>query len=155
MLTLAWSWLFDLYVPWLIRVCAMTHSSVWQHLSMLMNWGGQDPNCHKEIFSGCLEMILSHLRIWRDSRVHVQWFIYLRASTHPTLLRGEGLDLNYLEISSVHVEKWSSLIFVCVRCFVLWNRSWGIVTVPGFDHERANGDAPTIRNRLLTLSPFR
>jgi len=34
-----------------------------------------------------------------------------------------------------------------VCCFVLLNRYWGIVTVPGFLHERAKGYAPTIENR--------
>ena len=32
-------------------------------------------------------------------------------------------------------------------CFVLLNQYWGIVTVPGFHHERAKGDTPTIRDR--------
>ena len=38
-------------------------------------------------------------------------------------------------------------------CFVLLNRYWGIVTVPGFLHERAKGYAPTIENRRRTTSP--
>jgi len=42
---------------------------------------------------------------------------------------------------------------VCVCCFVLLNRYWGIVTVPGFLHERAKGYAPTIENRRRTTSP--
>ena len=36
------------------------------------------------------------------------------------------------------------LLGVC--CFVLLNRYWGTVTVPGFHHERAKGDTPTIRD---------
>ena len=43
----------------------------------------------------------------------------------------------------------------CVCCFVLLNRYWGIVTVPGFLHERAKGYAPTIENRRRTTSPCR
>jgi len=34
-----------------------------------------------------------------------------------------------------------------VCCFVLLNRSWGIVAVPEFHHERAKWDAPTIWDR--------
>ena len=37
--------------------------------------------------------------------------------------------------------------------FVLLNRYWGIVTVPGFLHERVKGYAPTIENRRRTTSP--
>ena len=46
---------------------------------------------------------------------------------------------------------------VCMCCFVLFHRYWGIVTVPGFHHERTQGGAPTTENSpttLHTLSPL-
>jgi len=52
--------------------------------------------------------------------------------------------------------KWAnSLLMPYVFCFVLLNRYWGIVTVPGFPHERAKGEkVPTIENRGRTTSPW-
>ena len=39
-------------------------------------------------------------------------------------------------------------------CYVLTNRNWGIVTVPGFIPEQATGGAPTIENRWHHSSPY-
>jgi len=38
--------------------------------------------------------------------------------------------------------------------FVLFNQYWGIVTFPGFHHERAKEDTRTIENRRRSLFPL-
>jgi len=63
-----------------------------------------------------------------------------------------GLYVKLEVLWEVHFPLALYLDRVCV-CIVLLNRYWGIINVPGFHHERAKGDAPTIQDRRHPSSP--
>ena len=105
-------------------------------------------------------------RRWIEQNTHEQvcCFVLLtrgwrRLETRPPVALGSSPELFafYCVASSSGCCSYFMYEFlficVCVCCFVLLNRYWGIVTVPGFLHERAKGYAPTIENRRRTTSP--
>jgi len=62
-----------------------------------------------------------------------------------------------IDVKQKYVQQrvlWLSLICGSVCCFVSLNRYRGIISVPGFHHEWANGDAPIIENRWHPSSPW-